>query len=215
MLSPTTKALERDVRAWVAAGSGLEGKRVLRGKDRGIGPAEPYATVLLITQRPEGQAWVQYEPSEDVLLDATTVSSDSYEYSVQWFRTSARDRGRRFRLWAESPAGIIAAAERGLTLYRSSELRQLNEVLSEEWEERAGLELLMGHLSTVTSPVGIVEGIDIGVTSEADEEIVKIDITNAPSSIPAVPVAPPSGEEGSLHWGGDSVGWNSDSVKWE
>ena len=170
MLSPTTQALERDVRAWVAAGSGLEGKRVLRGKNRGIGPADPYATVLLISQRPDGQAWVRYAPGEGMLLDSTTVSSDSFEYSVQWFRAGARDRGRRFQIWAESPAGIVAAAERGLTLYRSSELRQLNEILSEEWEERSGLELLMGHLSTVTSPVGIVEGVEVDVNTDGAGE---------------------------------------------
>ena len=54
MIVPTTQDLERAVRAYVAAGSGLEPRQVRRGNQRGAVPDSLFASVLLIHNAIQG-----------------------------------------------------------------------------------------------------------------------------------------------------------------
>ena len=139
MIAPTSQTLERAVRRYVAEGSGLEKINVIPGQVGGPSPTGPYATVLLIDEAAEGQEWTRDERVEragEPTADVTSYESVRVDWSVQWFRKGARDLARTFRFWAQSPLGVQAAAERGLTLYRTSGVRQLDAIISEAWEER-------------------------------------------------------------------------------
>ena len=46
-------------------------------------------------------------------------------YSVQWYRTGARDAARSFALWTSSPEGLAQAASADVTVLRVSDVRQL------------------------------------------------------------------------------------------
>lgn len=177
MISPGTQTLERAVRAYVAKGSGLDRQSVIRGQENAPFPDLPVATVTLITDLPEGFAWTRDERIENreysdpaftdgPTIDETAFLSSELSYSVQWFGAYAADYARRFSVWAASPAGTSEAARRGLVFYRTSPIRDLTGLHEEDWEDRRGLDLFLGIVSTIVSDVGILETADISIFPE-------------------------------------------------
>lgn len=167
-------AIERVVRAYVAEGSGLASAAVIPGNDSGPSPTEPYATVLLVASRQDGvnPARCRVEGGE---VRATVLSSIESTWSVQWYREGSRDRARAFRLWADSPLGVLDAGRRGLTFRRCSDVRQIDEIVSETWEERAGLDLVVGLVQTAEQNLGLMETVPVSIAA-ADAEV-EIDIS--------------------------------------
>ena len=170
MVSPDTQTLERAVRGYVAAGSGLSSNRVIEGNGDGSAPNELFASVLLITAEARGVPWTLYREGEGDMLDAPTIGTVRARYSVQWHRRGARDAARRFSLWLWSPEGMERAATAGLTIARASDVRQLDAIIADAWEERAGLDLDIGYLESVSQQVGAIGSVPIAVGS--DEEFV-------------------------------------------
>ena len=164
MIAPTTQSLERAVRAYVAAGSGLEPRLVRPGNQRGNVPDGLFASVLLIHQTIEGIPATALSLTEDSLsLDAGTLATVEDRYSVQWFREGARDAARGFSVWVYSPEGLQTAQDNGLTLRRVSDVRQLDEVVSGAWEERAGLDLHIGYTQKIHQTLDYIETVPIHV----------------------------------------------------
>ena len=96
MIKPMTQGLERSIRGIVAAGSGLESRRVRPGNQGGAVPNDLFATVVLIHQATEGiPATVMSLASDEADLNAPTVATVRGRYSVQWFRTGAHDAATR------------------------------------------------------------------------------------------------------------------------
>ena len=184
MIAPSTQDLERDVREYVAKGSGMEPGKVIPGQTSGPAPSNAYATVLLISELPDGFVWTRNEGVDrdgSPGIDATVYESLTLSYSVQWFRTGARDLARTFRLWAQSPAGILNAERRGLTFYRTSEVRQIDDIVSEEWEERAGLDLYLGIVATNVQDVGLAATFDVTIHHDGNDPVTtQVDGVNRP-----------------------------------
>ena len=166
------------VRAYVAEGSRLPGgghldrSLVIPGNDTSPSPVGSYASVLLISELPDGFTWSNLESGMRADDSGTTIKAKVFEsiqlsYSVQWFRKGARDLARSFRLWSQSQMGIQGAAFHGFTFYRTSEVRQLDEIVSEKWEERAGLDLYIGIVATLTQDVGLTTSIDIEISHDS------------------------------------------------
>ena len=127
---------------------------------------EPFCTVTLITERDDGTAWVR---PGDAIGSLATWMSHTLKYSVQWFRKGARDNARSFRSWARGPYGINMATDYGFTFIGTSEIRQIDEIVSSRWEERAGLDLSVGIESCDDrSGGGQVSNIDIEIVPETD-----------------------------------------------
>ena len=172
MISPATQLVERAVRGYVAKGSGLDSKLVIPGNRRGPVPKEPFASVLLMNELPDGLAWTLNEYianrvygdatfTDGPTFDVKTFLSSSLTFSVQWLRDGASDLARRFQLWARSPAGITEAARRGLTFYRTDPIRNLDDLDKEFWEERRQLDLFIGLLSTLVEDVGLFDSLAV------------------------------------------------------
>ena len=173
MIAPTRHVLERAVRNYVGAGSGLNPDTlVIPGQSKGPAPKEAYATVVLIDETADGTEWTRHVragTAEAPTVDATVSESVTVSWSVQFFRRGARDLARTFRVWAQSPLGIAEAARRGLTFYRTSGVRELDTVVSEAWEERAGLDLYLGYVATLVQDVGLVDSFDVTVSPDEGE----------------------------------------------
>jgi len=161
--------VDRAVRAYVAAGSGLPSQRVIPGNSPGPSPAEPYASALLVSSKREGHAWRRNEPGPTIIV--STVSSFAVVYLVQWYRAGAHETAARFRLWAESPGGLEAARFHGLSYSQTTDVMQVDDLISEEWEERAGLYLTMGHYRTMTQDAGIINAVPLRVNDGPQELI--------------------------------------------
>ena len=176
-VEPGTKHLERAVRAIVALGSGLDRSRVIRGQENVPFPAPPVATVTLITDLPDGFVWTRDERvgnrvyTDPTFTDGPTIDeqvflSSELTYSVQWFGEFAADYARQFSLWARSPGGTSEMARRGLTFYRTGAITDLSAITDSKWEDRRGLELVLGITTTDTQDVGIIETLDMNIYPE-------------------------------------------------
>ena len=167
MIAPATATLEANIRAYVAAGSDLDADtHVFPGNDKGPAPKELYATVLLVTSASQGVPY-RIVTNADVDLDDETVRTVRAQYSVQWFRDGARDAAQQFATWTSSFAGIQDAAERRLTFLGVSAVRQIGLIVSDGWEERAGLDLDVGYLESVTQQTTAIESVGIGFAPDA------------------------------------------------
>ena len=166
MIEPTTQNMERAVRGFVAAGSGLESRRVRPGNSDGPAPNELYATVLLIHQAIDGIPETPLRLSaEGERLDAETHANVRSRYSVQWFRPGAHDAAKRLSVWASSPTGRDLASSLGLTFIRVSDIRQLDDIVSNAWEERAGLDLDLGYIQTLAQTVDYFRDTPVAISS--------------------------------------------------
>ena len=99
---------------------------------------------------------------EDV--QATVLGSIWATYSVQWFRTGAQDAAMMFQQWTSSPLGQLGAEQRGLTFQRCSAVRQLNEIVSAAWEERAGLDLTVSYVQRTDQQIGTIQTVPLAAT---------------------------------------------------
>ena len=111
--------LESVVRRYVALGSGLLNRNVIRGNTNARRPADVYATVLPISD--QGAA---YPISGQVAGEPGTVTMVYYRslFSVQWYYDDAMGYAKAFDVWTKSPRGLdvaeraeylLDAAERG------------------------------------------------------------------------------------------------------
>lgn len=152
-----TDALSRDVRAYVAAGSGLDSTLVIPGNDPAPAPAEPYATVLLVNERRDGVPPTRHVYDDDAgTVNGTSYVSRESVWSVQFYRTGAVVRAQQFRDWTTTPLGLMAARARSLTMRAANEIRRIDQIISDTWEERAGLDLTIGSLHTVEQDLGVI-----------------------------------------------------------
>ena len=110
-LTPTARDFERNLRAWVAEGSGLHPTFVIPGEVDRPAPNGLYASVILITPRIVGLPYFRRERNEDgVRIDQDTIALVRDRYAIQWHREESTDRGRQFTVWASSPKGLEFAA---------------------------------------------------------------------------------------------------------
>ena len=160
--NPATAPLEASIRSYVAAGSGLRSQVVIPGNDVGPAPQELYASVLLIHQEIRGIPANIFDGE----AEGRTLATVHGRYSVQWFRSGARDAAFRLAVWISSSVGLEAAVSRGFTMLRVSDVRQLDELVSDAWEERAGLDLDLGYSYLLAAPLHPIETVAIEVRGE-------------------------------------------------
>ena len=177
MIAPTTQEVERAVRALVAQGSELEPRRVRPGNQGGIAPDGLFATVMLIHQDIEGiPATVMSLASDGADLNAPTVATVRGRYSVQWFRTGAHDAAKRLSVWVWSPEGVAKAQGADLTVLRVSDVRQLDDVVSGVWEERAGLDIDVGYTQRIDQTVDYLKAAPIEVGAVGSTETITVEV---------------------------------------
>lgn len=178
MLRPNTETIEDTVMAMVAEGGGVA--TVIPANEPVTFPAPSglYATVLLIDEPESGVPYSRRARHDDDTIAITTARTARGQYSVQWYRTGAQDAARRFAVWIRSPAGAQWLRDRHITLNRVSDVRRLDVVAldvtgGDEWEERAGVDVVLGYLVTLEQTVDAIASADINVqlNDHAREEI--------------------------------------------
>ena len=177
MIAPTTATLEDAVGELVAAGSGLDYNSVLSGNKGTLVPDGLFASLVLIHQAIEGvPATVMSLAPGGTDLDALTIATVRGRYSVQWFRTGAHDAATRLSVWVWSPEGVAQAQQADLTVLRVSDVRQLDEVVSEAWEERAGLDIDVGYTQRIDQTVGRLKATPIEVRAGGSTETITVEV---------------------------------------
>ena len=177
MIAPATATLEDAVAELVAAGSGVDYNSVLSG-NKGIPvPDSLFASLVLIHQVIEGMpATVMSLAPGGADLNAPTVATVRGRYSVQWFRTGAHDAATRLSVWAWSPEGVAQAQKSDLTVLRVSDVRQLDDVVSGAWEERAGLDIDVGYTQRIDQTVDYLKAAPIEVGAGGSTETITVEV---------------------------------------
>ena len=170
MIAPTTSEVERDIRGLVAAGSGLLPDHVIPGNGDGPSPDGLYASVQLIHEDVEGIP----STSLEVDSDSRQLASVRARYSVQWFRDGARDAARTLSVWTSSPDGLTQAGRADLTVLRVSDVRQLDDIVSDAWEERAGVDIDIGYVQTIDQTIGYVRTVPVEVQAGGQTQLVEV-----------------------------------------
>ena len=177
MIAPTTATLEDAVAELVAAGSGVDYNSVLSGNKGTPVLDELFASLVLIHQAIEGiPATVMSLASDEADLDALTIATVRGRYSVQWFRTGAHDAAKRLSVWVWSPEGVAQAQQADLTVLRVSDVRQLDDVVSGAWEERAGLDIEVGYTQKIDQTVGRLKAAPIEVGTGGSTETITVEV---------------------------------------
>ena len=79
-------------------------------------------------------------------------------------------------MWVYSPEGLQSALDAGLTLLRVSDVRQLDEVVSGAWEERAGLDIEVGYTQKIDQTVGRLKAAPIEVGASGSTETITVEV---------------------------------------
>ena len=175
MIAPATASLEDTVAELVAAGSGVDYNRVVSGNKGTPVPDGLFASLVLIHQVIEGiPATVMSLASDEADLNALTAVRG--RYSVQWFRTGAHDAATRLSVWAWSPEGVAQAQKADLTVLRVSDVRQLDDVVSGAWEERAGLDIDVGYTQRIDQTVDYLKAAPIEVGAVGSTETITVEV---------------------------------------
>ena len=175
LIVPTTCDLEDAVAAIVAAGSGVDYNNIVSSNEGAPIPTELFASVLLIHQDIEGVPGTLMSLASDRFsLNAPTEATVRARYSVQWFRRGARDAARRLAMWTSSPDGLSQATRTGLTVLRVSDVRQLDDIVSDAWEERAGVDIEIGYVQTIDQTIGYVRTVPVEVQAGGQTQLVEV-----------------------------------------
>ena len=156
------QAIDRALRAYVAAGSDLAGSKVTPRQRKGPSPKTVYATVLIFEDAQRGLGSTRTQGT-GFTRTRRTLHSRRITASVQWFRDGSGEAAERFMQWTSSPDGIEWCRDHGLTFQECSGLRDLSKIWGDSHEERWGLDLTVDIVSEFTDSIGTVGSIDVEV----------------------------------------------------
>lgn len=134
--TPTLETIDARVREIVAqaVGWGNATSRVIIAEQNGAAPTDPFATVQPMSRAIEGLPW----PSGD---GAGSIVTLALEYDVQFYCADADARAAWLQGWVLTGVGADFAAARGLSVNAAGPWRDLSEIVSQQWEDRAGVDL--------------------------------------------------------------------------
>lgn len=150
-LDPTVLEIDRAVRGYVAAGSGIEAKLVIEANRDGPAPARGlYATVFPFNRRSRGTRWtVDRGVPAEVQIQGEYIAT----YSVQWLNAGARAAAQQFTGWVGTPASLRRATDGRFAFVRISEIRDISNVIESEWEERMNADLVIGYVQALDATI--------------------------------------------------------------
>ena len=173
----TPQTVQRTLRKFIATGSGIPPERVIPGNDGGRRPVEPYTSVLVIADTVDGPALERYreDPGDNESTVIDSVTNHAARVSVQFYRgqtensLGAHDLSRNFVTWIDTETGKQAADRAGFRIEGPIEVRRLDDIVSDHFEERAGVDLtvLYRYREPASQDVGTVEHVQIVVKGPA------------------------------------------------
>lgn len=135
-----SQALERNIRAYIAEGSGLVKKAVKEGWYTGPIPEDTYATLQLILDATEGTPVEVLNRGDEPSAVSVGIFHRAL-FDVQFYRPGAVDAAEAFVAWGQTSMGMLYARSRGFTPQRNGQIRRLDDIVAKTWEERVSLDL--------------------------------------------------------------------------
>lgn len=176
----TPQSVQRAIRRHVSQGSGVPRELVIPGNSPGRRPREPYASVLIISDVVESETLSRYRQdpgdAEATIIDNVTnhraVASVQFYRSQTYERLGAHDAARLFANWIGTDEGKQAEDRAGFRLEGPFIVRNLDNVIDDHFEERAGIDLnvLYRYRDPASQDVGTMENVTIEVCGPGDDQ---------------------------------------------
>ena len=154
-ISPSFAELQNAVQLLVKNGTGLV---AIPGNTAGASPMGAYATVYLLSDADSGLPFEVLKEEED----ETTITRHTYSgrraiFSLQFYRDGAIDAARRLKQFVRVEAGRELLFGAGLTFEKTTEVRRIDTLVSNLFEERAGFDLTLLYKMRVTDTISSLE----------------------------------------------------------
>ena len=173
VISPTRNELITSLVDYIELTTGLDRNFIIRGKQNAPVPiGSNYCTLVYVIDAAEGTANINIVPTVDPnLLEYQIRGKRFYNFSVQFYRTGATDLARLLMMAAETPIGLEFFQTVPFSFRRIQQVNENAQVISENYEERAILNLELTVAETQSIIVNKVSGTTINVIYDNDSII--------------------------------------------
>ena len=161
----TRQEFDRALRAFVAAGSGLDDAVVIPGNSTGPRPTAEYASLLMIRDLRNGYPIFGAAGQQ--------MTYRRWTGSLQFYRPGAEVRALNFASFAESEPGLTEAERTGIRIVQPFAVQRLDSIVSEIFEERALINLSVDFVFEYSPTTDTIESAtaDICVTPGEEDSI--------------------------------------------
>ena len=156
-MSAGATTLDRIIRSIVTEATSIAGDSVIPANEPYPAPAGLYATVLRASGHHRGTPGTTFALSEDeeeVVATSTVIVRT--HYSVNFYRNGAVEQAEALRAWLSTPLGILKQTSHKIRVAEHSAVRRLDEMIQEEPEERAQIDLEIDSPLTLVQNIGRV-----------------------------------------------------------
>lgn len=151
-LTPTDEVLERDVRAWIARGSGIDPVNVIPDPDDN-GPV-PFADEDPKPPLPDDPfATVHSMEPMIVGIPSSSMPSIRHPFRVTFCRKDSNWRAKVFQAWAYTDEGTTDAEGRDFRIHDMSGIRRMDQIFAEITEEQAQFDLEVSYVQVIDQTI--------------------------------------------------------------
>ena len=172
MISPTRNELIANLVSYISLATGLTNEKIIREKQNAPPPLDTYCSILYITDTSIDTANVSIQETIDPLkLSYKFRAKRRYTYSVQFYRSESTNLAKLLMLYHETPFGI-QFQQTGLFCVQN--IREITEnaiVISDNYEQRAVLNMELDVAERQEILVDRVQEVDINLTVDASSVI--------------------------------------------
>ncbi len=175
MISPTRAELLANIIDYVELATSLDRAKIIRGNQNAPSPVDTYCTVLYVTDIPDGTANINItdHATDDTKMDYSMRCRRNYNYSIQFYRDNATDHAKSLLMFNETPIGKEFQQTSLFTIKKIESVAQTSEVMSDNFEERAiiNIELIVSESQNIE--INKVASIDIVINMSDTTDIVE------------------------------------------
>lgn len=181
MITPLQLDLERSVRAYVAAATGLLPELVIPANDNHPAPNIFYATVLFMNRQPQGLGSL-YSSKGDGVVNYKVRWSRIVNFSVNFYRsqvvydvsnTLVYDAAEALIGFADTPLGQNVLSSLGLVFNDAKAGTNVVKLMSDEFEPRAQVDLAFSVSQLESQVVPSIVSADIEILENSGNAIIE------------------------------------------
>lgn len=177
MITPLQLDLERSVRAYVAAATGLLPELVIPANDNHPAPNVFYATVLFMNRQPQGLGSL-YSSGGDGIVNYKVRWSRIVNFSVNFYRSPAvYDAAEALMGFADTPLGQNVLSSLGLVFNDAKSGTNVVKLMSDQFEPRAQVDLAFSVAQTEEQIIPSIVSADILILENSGNAIITDEIS--------------------------------------
>jgi len=143
MASPTRSELLISLIDYVNLSTGLDKSVIIRGNQNAPSPLNNYCSILYLSDTPIGTHNLKssVDGIDPNISNVYVRGKREFQYSIQFYREGASEFAKDFILFAETPKGVRFQLSSPFIFNKIDNITQSSSVMSNNYEERAILNL--------------------------------------------------------------------------